>query len=795
MKIRLITFIITTILLSVMINYSFCYADNNTSKQNKKESENYIMYKYGDDNLFIEEGLSKNIFIDNTIISAHIVLTDYPMARMLVCFPCENSGVAFIFDPTDENTKDLKLKFPWGPTTFKKDKRRGVSFKVESNKKKLVISGIYLDSIRFIRALRYPGGVTERLNDKKEFLKLTGKPSRGYLFPKVSPLKEKDVSWLNFHRKTLDGKNNYYCSLSVFSRDVEIKEEYGKAILISKSGKPISFYGAASIDFDRMHSYFPRHLLNDRLNKYREDLITSDIEKFYRFDKKLKSLAFLSYHEKFLAGSWRFLTYFGRDTMMSLMMLRDSVRVKVYESAMQSVLDRVSREGIVAHEEDIGSQAIAHHIKSYIKLKKQGKEREAEEVSNNLSKPVYDYKMVDDDFMLPLMMELYVNDDAIPTESKLNFLNKVNARNEKNIVTLMRNFDYIIGKSSKYSDTENPMDMIKINEGFNAGDWRDSDAGLGWGKYPGSINVDFVANSLKAAKSILNSGLYSENDLMREVKHGRFDNLGEVLMNHEILDTSIKKWEQAKKHYKIELTPQQMKEKLKDYIENAPLKKEEKGYILSTKIENGITVKEFVYGDKTPDILKDGIVFYAVSLDKDGKPVEVMNSDSGFRLFNGNPDPEEIKHILKTINLPYPVGLAQKGGILTASPVYASDKSLWKTLDQNAYHGRVVWSWQMSLMEKGLCKQIKRFLKDPGKKELVKDMFSSLKNLRKMEEFSGELVNSELWTFKVENGKLIPIAYGVEKSSETESNPVQLWSTVGISTMFDFDEIQELINE
>lgn len=32
-------------------------------------------------------------------------------------------------------------------------------------------------------------------------------------------------------------------------------------------------------------------------------------------------LTFLSYREKYLAGSWRFDTYFGRDTMMSLTLL------------------------------------------------------------------------------------------------------------------------------------------------------------------------------------------------------------------------------------------------------------------------------------------------------------------------------------------------------------------------------------------------------------------------------------------------------------------------------------------
>src|SRR5438552_345756 len=39
-----------------------------------------------------------------------------------------------------------------------------------------------------------------------------------------------------------------------------------------------------------------------------------------------QALAFLSYEEKLLAGSWRFLTYFGRDTLLSLRLLMPALR-------------------------------------------------------------------------------------------------------------------------------------------------------------------------------------------------------------------------------------------------------------------------------------------------------------------------------------------------------------------------------------------------------------------------------------------------------------------------------------
>ena len=43
-------------------------------------------------------------------------------------------------------------------------------------------------------------------------------------------------------------------------------------------------------------------------------------------------LSFLSYEEKFLAGSWRFNTYFGRDTLMSLRLLMPALQPEAHRT-------------------------------------------------------------------------------------------------------------------------------------------------------------------------------------------------------------------------------------------------------------------------------------------------------------------------------------------------------------------------------------------------------------------------------------------------------------------------------
>lgn len=70
------------------------------------------------------------------------------------------------------------------------------------------------------------------------------------------------------------------------------------------------------------------------------------------------ALSFLSYSEKLLAGAWRFLTYFGRDSMISALLLEPVLsngQGSAMEAVIGAVLERVNRtDGTVCHEETIG---------------------------------------------------------------------------------------------------------------------------------------------------------------------------------------------------------------------------------------------------------------------------------------------------------------------------------------------------------------------------------------------------------------------------------------------------------
>lgn len=78
------------------------------------------------------------------------------------------------------------------------------------------------------------------------------------------------------------------------------------------------------------------------------------------------SLSFLSYSQKLLAGTWRFLTYFGRDSMIATLLLQPVLSEGeggAIEAVIGAVLERLNQtSGVVCHEETIGDYATYLHL-------------------------------------------------------------------------------------------------------------------------------------------------------------------------------------------------------------------------------------------------------------------------------------------------------------------------------------------------------------------------------------------------------------------------------------------------
>jgi hypothetical protein len=178
------------------------------------------------------------------------------------------------------------------------------------------------------------------------------------------------------------------------------------------------------------------------------------------------ALAFLAYEEKLLAGSWRFLTYFGRDTLLTLALLMDVASERLIEAGLGAVLTRLGPDGDVAHEEAIG-----------------------EWPALSGGAPL-DYHMVDDDFMLAPVVASYF---ARAPHRREPFLARYGA-------PLRKNLELCLARATPYASDPKPENLIAIRSAV--GQWRDSPMGLGGGRYPYDVNAILVPAALRAAAEL-----------------------------------------------------------------------------------------------------------------------------------------------------------------------------------------------------------------------------------------------------------------------------------------------------
>ncbi|KAL7892070.1 hypothetical protein HDV64DRAFT_290286 [Trichoderma sp. TUCIM 5745] len=88
-------------------------------------------------------------------------------------------------------------------------------------------------------------------------------------------------------------------------------------------------------------------------------------------------------------------------------------------------------------------------------------------------------------------------------------------------------------------------------------------------------------------------------------------------------------------------------------------------------------------------------------------------NDTAFRhyLLNATYDEQLTTFINASANAvlrPFPVGLSTPIGVVVANPALSNDDVLIANFPNSAYHGTVVWSWQLALMAKGFEQQLDR---------------------------------------------------------------------------------------
>jgi hypothetical protein len=492
------------------------------------------------------------------------------------------------------------------------------------------------------------------------------------------------------------------------------------------------------------------------------DLLNEQPPDSFEFD----GLAFLSYAEKLVAGSWRFLTYFGRDTLLSTRMLMPGLKSPIVDAALRAVLERINlTEGLtdssfgfpievgdVAHEEELGDFAAWKNMM-------------ADRPDDELREPRFDYKMVDDDFLLgPVMVDFFdkiTAEDPDGAEAAIaTFLTQTRADGATFQEAIEANLALVLDRARPFADDPRPNKLkkdllIALKENVPVGQWRDSDMGIAFGRRAFDVNAALVPGALEAAASL-------------------YDRLGLAAESAEAARI-LARWRKVEELFRIDTSLARAKANVKSYARAVGVA--DASSTLEPEPERG---KMFTY--------------YGIALDGANKPLPVLNTDHGLVMEFARPSALYLQRVARTISKPFPAGLMSPVGVMVASPALANPETMVtdpKVLSDPAddqqvllrdiytnshYHGTVVWSWQQAMLASGLRRQIER---DDLDEATVTQLEQAECVVWQTISAAEKVRAGELWSWEPDaDGQPEYRPFGFNLSDVDESNAVQLWSTV-----------------
>lgn len=643
----------------------------------------------------VEEGDNLNAFVRAGPVAAHLLLRNGTDPRILVAFPAGNSGVGLWFTSLSRAATWRPLRAPQ-PIALNDPRGRrlnGVRAEAAIDAAQLTIKQAVLSNVRFLRDYQAVGRFP----------------------PEVAVAPRIERNRLIWSRDRVDGAAGYRLEVEVIAGSIRDGR-------IVANGGPIRLAIVAATGDAPLTGLTETELLGPRAAN---DPVARN------------ALRFLSYREKFLAGSWRFNTYFGRDTLMSLRLLMPALQPPAIEAGLGAVLSRLASDGDVAHEEGLSEFAIIDRRQHADAGKPAGGDDAA---------PTLDYAMIDDDYMLAPVASAYLLDHAKPAAARA-FLARpipIVARpgfTEPAGAALMRNLRFVLTHARAFAADPRVSNLLQLKAGRMTGEWRDSEEGLGRGRIPYDVNAVLIPAALEAAARLHQQGLldtymtaadrvaFAQATPMANAWRTHAPAMFRVTMPSALATTLVRRYADRLK------------------VPAAPALG--------------------ALGDQP-------LTFHAIALDADGRAVPIINSDEGFELLFGQPTAADLDTYVTALARPFPAGLMTDVGLLVANAALA-DPVVQDRFAPSAYHGAVVWSWQQALFAAGLERQLARSDLPATTRATLEQVQA---RLWRAITATRAVQSSELWSWAFSDGRYHVVPFGAGKQDVDEANAAQLWSTV-----------------
>ena len=789
------------------------------------------------------EGDFENVLVRDleTRVAAHVQIpVTENNRRVVVALPAGKSALCF------ETAQPAGWTLAGDVVSFAEtDGQRGVAFVLaaEAAEISIPVSSILMNHTlmaRFgddperknenrLKDLIQSGGIREI--EAKLGMALDDLSDRGII---LGPVLDAHRGRILFTRRALDGKHRYKLEFAGEGAG-DIAVAAGGLCLSRRSpaaAGPLRLSVRASVDFEPLAPLPFDELVNEKGRELRE--------KDAHFAQAIRNFEFLSFREKFLAGSWNFLSYFGRDTLISLRILWPVLSPGAKRTGIQSVANEISDGGVVnVTDEWTDDRTVADALESFFYEYGRDHLDAARRILQSIvagAVPEHPFlDVLDPTYMYPSAAAHWFAELGDGDLKKwLKAEHRVLGRTESHLATLLRNWNYVLKSAAPYIAAWgelrvkhpglSPRQIIAthgeefqaafgalIHSVAGAANWRDTYT-LPLYFRSEDINVNLLPVAIAAIQEMVARirAWGGGPEMAGWAKEQSLDVVGEYVEDPGRFAAAREawNWDALREHFLVRRTVAELRQDLKRYLaglENGDVTWgdrergiRERDATLRCR-EGGVSVAEFLRGDRVPAAVQDGIEFTALLLDAAGRRIPVMQSDDAFFLLFGRPDLEQYRKIVRPLLLSYPfglgfwdddVGFAVSNGVYSPrdNPALKDDwKNAWVKFGPDEYHGRAAWPWVLFALIGGTRDQVLKGIDPEGKlargvaPEDVARFGHVLRKAQASLAKLGPLATSEVYKFAP-----APAGKGNWQAEPMGiSTPIQLWSAAPASLLID----------
>src|SRR5690242_9762323 len=544
-----------------------------------------------------------------------------------------NESIGFTVRDSGGQETNAAVAFGAGPATVGASKtRRWLRYSLTvPGGRSTQIGQILLGSMRIERDFGYAGRVHDSIDAPpfvpQEFTALARRLGGAYpsrLVPLLS-LTHAGTRWrAQAYQPSLDARNHMWLTISGDTRQSRAQLS-GRVLTVRARGlEPVELLVEIATDGPALDPLDRKQIFSDAFRHF------ADSAKSPRLEREVRGFELLSSRQKLMAGLPTYATYFGRDMLMTALLMEPVWADTMPEFVMGAALAKLAPNGEVSHEEALGGQAIRENGAEFLKTGDST-------LLRNLQATRENYWMIDDDFQLPVVAGHYFADPRVPDARKRAFVRRWGA-------ALRKNLAYVARQAAPYARAQVATNLVSFKRDADGwchpGSWRDSRVGYAGGCFAFDVNVVWVPAALRAIGAI-DSTLHA---------------MGEPgIAAAQDVRRAAQAWQGADRHFTVTLAPAEVEARVRAKLASLP--EPERVHWDSVITATGLPT--------------DTLRFPAVSLDSAGRPIPVMSTDPAmWLLLERQPDERETE-LLRPFVLPYPIGLFIDGvGLAVANDAY-----------------------------------------------------------------------------------------------------------------------------